>query len=144
MFLLDTNVVSEEMNRRPDPSVVAWMQRVELETAFLSVISLGEIERGIASLERRAGGPTRRSRELAEWLTLALLPRFEGRILHVTLPIARRWGRMLDEQAGKGLPPPWGDTMIAATAAQHGLTVATRNTADFQALGVPFLNPWEE
>lgn len=74
MFLLDTNVVSEEMNRRPDPSVVAWMRQVQLETAFFSVISLGEIERGIALLERRAGGPTGRSQVLAEWLTLAPLP----------------------------------------------------------------------
>lgn len=122
---------------------MAWMQGVELGAAFLSVLSVGEIERGIAQLERRAGGPTRRSRDLAQWFSLALLPRFEGHILDMTPPIAKLWGRMLDEQAGKGLPPPWGDTLLAATALHHGLTLVTRNTADFQALGVPLLNPWE-
>lgn len=143
MYLLDTNVISEEMNREPNSAALTWMRETPVELAFLSVISLGEIERGIAKLERRAGGSTRRSRELAAWLTLALLPRFRGRILDITPPIARRWGRMLDEQEGKGVPPQWGDTLIAATAAQNGFTVVTRNTADFRALGVPFFNPWE-
>lgn len=143
VYLLDTNVVSEETRAQPDPQIERWLRGISPDAIFLSVLTLGELERGVIRLERRSGGPTRRSRELREWMSLTLVPRFVGRILPIDAPIAAKWGLLLDMGEAVGRPAAPVDALLAATAAQHGLMVVTRNTADFQALGVPFLNPWE-
>ena len=137
MFLLDTNVVSELRKAgtgRAHPAVVAWAQAIEPATLFLPVIALLEIERGVLMAERRdpAQGAVLRA-----WLEGQVLPAFEGRILPVDAAVARRC-------AGLHAPDPKSDrdALIAATALVHGMTVATRNVADFTATGVRLLDPF--
>ncbi len=136
-------MVSEETRARPDPEIEPWLRSIPPHTIFLSVSTLGGLERGIIRLERRSGGPTRRSRDLRNWLSSTLAPRFAGRILPVSVPVASVWGLLLDLGEAAGHPAAPVDALLAATALHHRLTLVTRNTADFQALGVPFLNPWE-
>lgn len=135
MFVLDTNVVSEL--RRPekaDPKVAAWASSVPLASIFLSVITILEIELGALSVERRDGA---QGRILRSWIDGQILPRFEGRILSVDAATAQRCARL-------HVPDPRAerDALIAATALVHGMTIVTRNVADFQPMGVPVLNPW--
>jgi predicted nucleic acid-binding protein len=135
MFLLDTNVISEL--RRPekaDGNVVAWADTVDVASFFLSAITILEIELGTLLISRRdaAQGAILRS-----WIDEQILPRFEGRILPIDTTVAQRCARL-------HVPDPRAqrDALIAATALAHGLTVVTRNIADFKLLGVMLLNPW--
>lgn len=131
MILLDTVVVSEFRKARPAPRPVAWLREQREEDLFLSVITLGEIERGIS----RASDPEFRQR-LERWLE-DTVRRFADRLLDVTPAIARRWGRWSAEHGNASA-----DLMIAATADVHGLTVATRNVSDFERFGVRVVDPW--
>ena len=135
MFLLDTNVISEL--RRPDKAnraVVSWAGAIPAASVFLSAISILEIELGALLIARRdaAQGAVLRS-----WIDDQLLPRFEARILAVDTAVAQRCARL-------HVPDPRAerDALIAATAMVHGLTVVTRNVADFEPTGVALLNPW--
>lgn len=131
MILLDTMVLSELRKRRPHPKVVAWLREQPADQVFISVVSLGEIERGI---HRTA------DRTFAESLTLWLdeLMRFYAdRILPITPDIARRWGRLSAELGHEGA-----DLLIAATAASHRLTVVTRNLRHFKPTGVMLVDPF--
>ena len=131
MILIDTVVLSELRKRRPSAKVVAWMRGQPDSEVFISVVSVGEIEHGIAKTRDSAFAA-----ELARWLEDLL--RFYGdRILPVTPVIARRWGRLSAQLGHDGA-----DLLIAATAAAHGLTVATRNVRHFKPAGVPVLNPF--
>ena len=134
MLLLDTNVVSAV--RRPDrhPEVARWLAAQQSEALFLSVVTIGEIRRGITRQERR-DPPF--AHELTVWLT-QLLTQFGDRVLSFDLPEAQRWGR-LSAELGHDTP----DLMIAATALEHGLTVVTRNVKHFEATGVETFNPSE-
>jgi predicted nucleic acid-binding protein len=137
-FLLDTNIPSELTRQRPEPQVERWLDEANDEELFFSVISLGEILKGITILpasKHRAG--------LQEWLDSALRPWFEGRILPVTAPIAERWGVLSGECRLQGKQVKVADGLIAATALLHQLTIVTRNARDFAGLGVHILNPWE-
>jgi predicted nucleic acid-binding protein len=136
-FLLDTNVLSEVRRPSPDPRVLAWLDEVDEDRTFLSVVSIGEIARGVAQLE--AG---RRKTALQHWLDVELPGRFGNRLLPVDRATALTWGRLGAEsrRAGKGLPAM--DGWIAATAVRHGLTLVTRNTADFAGIEIALLNPW--
>ncbi len=136
-FLLDTNVVSELRKIRlgkADPHVVAWADSVDAGDLYLSVISIQELEIGILLLERRdpAQGALLRS-----WLNGHVLPAFAGRILDVDSAVALRAARLHVPD-----PRPVRDGLIAATALVHGMTVVTRNLADFDPSGVATLNPW--
>lgn len=138
MFLLDTNDVSELRKLtagRADPAVVAWNAQALQVASFLSVISLLELEIGVGRVERRDAA---HGAVLRRWLDKHVIPGFEDRILPVDAPVSRRC-------AALHVPDrrPEYDALIAATAAVHGLTVVTRNVADFAAMGVPLLNPWE-
>jgi predicted nucleic acid-binding protein len=136
-FLLDTNGPSELMNTRPEPRVGKWMFAQPETELFMSVVTIGELYKGFAlapSSKRRA--------ELERWFHHDLLPRFKGRILPVTFPIAKRWGVLEAQCKRKGIALKTADGMIAATALHHGLTIATRDV-DFAELGVTILNPWE-
>jgi len=134
LYLIDTVVLSELRRRQRDAGVVAWMAQQHQEDCYLSVVSLGEIERGIA--RKRASDP-RFAEDLAAWLDRLL--RLHGqRLLPVDLAIARRWGRL-----SAALGHDSADLVIAATALEHGLTVVTRNLRHFTPTGVATLNPWQ-
>lgn len=137
-YLLDTNVVSEARKppRRRDPRFDAWLQSVSVHDSYLSVIVVGEVTAGVLAVERR--DPTQGVR-LRAWLQDELLPGFIGRILPVTMAIADREAHLQVPD-----PKPKADALIAATALVHNLTVATRNTADFEATGANLVNPWDE
>jgi len=133
-YLLDTNVVSElRKGNRCDAAVREWFDALDEDEAYLSVLVIGEIERGIERIRKR---DPKSATRLRRWLS-NLVTTFEDRILPVTLPIARTWGQM-----GAPNPIPTIDGLLAATAHVHGLTVATRNVNHVQSLDIDCLNPF--
>ena len=138
-FLLDTNIPSELIRTRPEPRVEKWVFAQDEQSLHLSVVSIGELRRGLVVLP--AG---KRRSELERWFENDLVPRFQGRILPVTQSIADRWGVLDGECQLKGAPLNTADGMIAATAVEHDLTVVTRNVRDFAGLGVQIFNPWDD
>jgi len=137
MFILDTNVVSELRKAKAgkaDPNVTAWAAAAPLGGLYLSVITILELETGVLLVERRDAG---QGTILRAWLNDHVLPAFAERILPVDVAVARRC-------AGLHVPDPRSDrdALIAATALAHGMTVVTRNAADFKPTGVPIINPW--
>ena len=139
MYLLDTNVISELMKPQPDHHVVACVDARDNESLFLSAITIGELTRGVAKLP---SGARRTATEAI--INDALIPQFEPRILPVTHQVMVTWATLTItcERAGRTLPAI--DSMIAATALHHRLTLVTRNTRDFRDIGVPLIDPWEE
>lgn len=137
-FLLDTNIPSELTRPHPDPRVSRWLDDADDDQLYLSVISLGEILKGVTMLPE-----SKRRAELQRWLDETLRPWFQGRILAVNELIAERWGVLAGECQLKGRPLKLADGLIAATALEHDLTIATRNAKDFGGLGVAIFNPWE-
>lgn len=133
-YLVDTNVLSELRRKQPDARVVAWMEQRPAQALYLSVLTLGEIRKGIERLQGDA-----RQAALLDWLEVALPRFFWGRVLAVDARTADRWGRL---QGSAGRPLPAIDSLLAATALQHDLTLVTRNTADFEGMGVRLVNPW--
>lgn len=136
-ILLDTCVVSELIRPVPDATVVAWTGRTPQDNCFLSAITLGEVMEGIAGLpagKRRVG--------LEAWFE-GLIARYEPRIISVDPAIARRWGALAGELRRRATPTPMADGLIAATALVRGLSIATRNVADFSPFGVQIVNPWQ-
>lgn len=134
-YLLDTNVLSELRRKTPEPAVAAWMSQRPARSLFLSVLTLGEIRKGIDSLQ-----DIPKRQVLSDWLEADLPAYFQGRILPVDQSVCERWGRLL---ARAGRPLPTIDSLLAATAATHGLCMVTRNTRDFEGLGVDLFNPWQ-
>jgi tRNA(fMet)-specific endonuclease VapC len=136
-FLLDTNVPSELTRPKSDPQVEKWLDDADDEQLFFSVVSLGEIFKGLTILPEST-----RRQKLQQWLDETLRPWFGGRILPVSEPIAERWGILAGECQLKGRPIKVADGLIAATALEHGLTIVTRNVRDFSGLGMRVYNPW--
>ena len=137
MYLLDTNVVSELRKARAgkaDRHVAAWAGQVPVPQLFVSVINIQEIEIGVLLVERRDPG---KGKLLRTWLEAHLLPAFGDRILPVDTPVARRSAALHVPN-----PRPVRDALVAATGLVHGLTIVTRNVADFESTGVAVLNPW--
>jgi predicted nucleic acid-binding protein len=138
MFLLDTNVISElrkVTTPRMDPNVRAWAARVPESRLILSSICVFEVEKGVLQMERH--GRTQ-GWALRKWFSGHILPSFEGRILAYDAAIALCCAALYIRD-----PRSERDAMIAATASVHGMTVVTRNAADFEPMGVPLLNPWQ-
>ena len=136
-FLLDTNVVSELIRPKPEPKVAAWMEATEESLFRLSVLTLGEIRKGIDSLPDRP-----RRAALESWLNHDLLIRFAHRILDVDQDVADRWGRLAATAAATKQSLPVIDGLLAATAIHHNLTLVTRNAKDVAVTGVPVINLW--
>jgi toxin FitB len=137
-YLLDTNAVSEWVKPRPDPGFVRWLDEVDEDRTYLSVITLGELRKGA---ERLADG--RRRDRLDRWLTGDLPGRFGGRVLPVDAVVADEWGRLLARAGHAGSPVGGFDALIAATAKVHGLQIVTRNVRHFAATGVDVISPWQ-
>jgi len=137
-FLLDTNIISELVKSKPEPKVVEWIEATDEELLFLSVLTLGEIRKGIASLKDPA-----RQVKLEAWAVGALPVRFANRILSIDTSISERWG-VLTAQAKATINHtlPVIDGLLAATAQHHNLTFVTRNTNHVIGTGVPVFNPW--
>lgn len=137
-FLLDTCVVSELVSKRPDPSVVDWVDSVDPERVYLSVITLGEIQKGIEKLR-----DPRRREALESWLHDELLVRFRDRLAVLDAAISLQWGTLTGRLEAQGTPMPGVDSLIAATALHGRFVLVTRNESDFLRSGVQILNPWK-
>jgi toxin FitB len=138
-FLLDTCVISELVASQPNPTVVGWVDGVDEEKLFLSVITIGEIKRGIQKL----ADSTRRS-ALSMWLEDDLLLRFRGRILPIDIAVMLVWGLLVADLEKRGRPLPAIDSLIAATCLRAKLDLVTRNEGDFAHSGVTMINPWTQ
>ena len=138
MFVLDTNVVSELRKVRlgkADANVATWTESVDAADLFVSAITILELELGVLSIERTDAA---QGAMLRAWLEQHVLPEFSGRTLPVDTAVAQRCARLhVPDKRGER------DALIAATALVHGMTVVTRNVADFEPTGVKILNPWE-
>ena len=137
-YLLDTCLISELVKKEPNPGVVNWLDEQDEQTLFLSVLNLGELQKGISKLPEGT-----KKDELQAWIGLDLVERFTGRILDIDLDTALCWGRIQGEAEQEGLKLPVMDSLIAATATAHGLIVVTRNVRDMERCGVRVCNPWE-
>lgn len=134
-YLLDTNLISETVRKTPDAAVMAWLDSLESEQLFVSVLSLGEIRKGALAIADK-----RRRDKLLAWLQTTLPAWFEDRVLPVDAAVCDHWADLM-VQAGQPLPAI--DSLLAATAVRAGLVVATRNVRDFQRMKAPVVNPWE-
>jgi toxin FitB len=136
-FLLDTNCISELIRPEPDLRLLSWIEAADEDLLYLSVLTLGEIRKGITALPA-----SKRRVRLESWLQVELKSRFSERILPVNLEIADRWG-LLAAAAGKQAKPlAVIDGLLAATALHHNLTLVSRNISDFTNASVPLINPW--
>lgn len=133
-FLLDTNVVSETRKRTPDDAVMAWFNTTDANSLYLSVLTLGELAKGIA--RRRRTDPVAAD-SLAHWLT-GIETLFADRVIPIDTAVAQLWGEM-----NAAAPLPVIDSLLAATAQTHDLALVTRNVRDVERTGVRVVNPWE-
>jgi len=138
-YLLDTNVISELISKRPKKRVVEWLDRLDPNTIYLSVITIGEIRKGIEKLP-----PSKRRERIKEWLESDLLLRFQGRILEITKEVMLIWGELTGRLEREGRPITAIDSLVAAIALQGNYRLVTRNEHDFQYTGVTIINPWKE
>jgi predicted nucleic acid-binding protein len=137
-FLLDTNVISELIKPLPEANVTTWIERIDESLLYLSVLTLGEIRRGIAVLPQ-----SRRRATLEAWLDKELRARFEDRILAIDYEVADRWGLLTAVARSNGIVLPVIDGLLAATALEHNLTLVTRDTRQIPSMGAAVFNPWE-
>lgn len=137
-YLLDTNVLSELRRPEPDLRVVAWLDEIEEDRLYLSVITIAELARGIALMP--AG---RRQSDLADWLEIDLQLRFGARLVAIDAETAFVWGGLMADSKRTGRNLSVMDGWIAASAMRHDLSVATRNVRDFEGMGLDLFNPWD-
>lgn len=135
-YLVDTNVISELVSVKPNSNVITWFEKIPINAVFLSVLTLGEIRKGIEKVK-----DNKRKKKLLIWLEHELLEMFETRILPISPQVADRWGR-LQHQVIRTLPAI--DSLIAATALHHDMALVTRNIDDFSdCAGLEVINPWD-
>lgn len=137
-YLVDTNIPSELTRPKPEVRVAELLKKAGKERVYVSVLTLGEICKGIGELSPGAKRTT-----LQHWLDSVMRPWFADRVLPITAPIAERWGFFAAEGKLRGAPLAVVDGLLAATALEHNLTLVTRNVKDFTGRGVTLLNPWE-
>ena len=137
-YVLDTNVISELIARSPNQQVIDWLDRPDPDVVYLSVITIGELRKGIEKLV-----PSRRKDELTIWLEHDLLQRFAGHLIAITTEVMLVWGELTGRLEREGKPIAAIDSLIAASVLAGGYTLVTRNDADFQHAGVPIVNPWK-
>ena len=137
-YLLDTCLISELVKKEPNPAVLAWLDVQDEQSLFLSVLNLGELQKGVNKLVDGA-----KKDALDAWLRHDLVERFNNRILPVDQETALYWGRLQGGAEQKGEKLPVMDSLIAATAAVHSMLVVTRNTKDLERCGAQVCNPWE-
>ena len=135
-YLLDTNVICELVKPKPHASVVNWVNAAESSTLYISVLTLGEIRKGIVGIT-----DVKRHRKIATWLEKELPTYFEDRILMIDCKVADAWGQLQGDNKGHIFPAI--DGLIAATAIVHQLKLVTRNVKDFARTSVELINPWE-
>lgn len=136
-YILDTNVISELVAARPNPEVVNWIQSIDANQAFLSVIAIGELRKGIEKLP-----DSDQKGMLEHWLQDELLVRFQNQILSIDPETMLIWGQLVARLERMGRPISAIDSLLAATALQWQFTLVTRNTAHFEMTGVTLRNPW--
>ena len=137
-YLLDTNVISELVAKRPSRQVIRWIDSLDADSVYLSVITIGELRKGI---EKLPDSP--RKEALGAWLADDLLVRFGGRVLSLDVDVMLTWGALTGRMERAGRPLPAIDSLIAALAIHHNCNLVTRNEDDFQGTGVTVVNPWK-
>lgn len=136
-YLLDTCVISELVARKPSAHVLDWIDGIDPDSAYLSVITIGEIRKGIEKLP-----DSERKNTLHAWLVEDLMARFSGRVLPLDREVMLRWGRLMGILESEGKKMAAIDSLIAATALYHHCRLVTRNAADFKHTGLTIINPW--
>ncbi|MBL7161939.1 MAG: type II toxin-antitoxin system VapC family toxin [Anaerolineales bacterium] len=137
-YLLDTCVISELVAKQPNSQVVEWIDSLDNDLVYLSAITIGEITKGIEKLPQSS-----RKQTLNEWLKRNLLARFHGKILSLDTAVLIEWGSLTARLESSEQIMPAIDSLIAATALAHQMTLATRNVGDFEAANVKIINPWK-
>lgn len=136
-YLIDTCCISELVKNKPNPNVVKWFADRDELSMYLSVITFGELRKGIEKLPN-----SKKKKELNRWVKEDLNQRFKDRVLNITVEEVNKWGEILAAAEKNGRPLPTIDSLIAATALVHDLSVVTRNTQDMEGSGVEVINPW--
>ena len=137
-YLLDTNVISELVKKAPNRNVLSWIDECDETALFLSVITFGELQKGISKLRDKS-----RAEQLQKWVEQDLVKRFKGRILPIDLEVIITWGKVQGISEKNGTKLPVMDSLIAATAIAHHLTVVTRNVNDIERCQASVFNPWD-
>ena len=130
-------IVSEPARPKPNRGVLEWLEQVSIAELAVSVLTVGEIQRGISRMP--AG---KRKQALQEWLERGFAAQFEGRLLPIDADVAVKWGELMAEGDRIARPLPTIDGLLLATAAVHGMSIVTRNVGDFAERGVPLINPY--
>lgn len=136
-YILDTNVISELVAKQPNPHVLQWLDSLDPGGVYLSVITIGELRKGIEKLP-----PSARKQALERWLSEDLLLRFADRILSLDVEVMLTWGALTGRLEAKGVRLPAIDSLIAALALHHNCSLVTRNESDFDGAGITVVNPW--
>lgn len=137
-FLLDTCVLSEALSKIPDPKVLDFVDGLDPDDVYLSVITIGELFKGIEKLPK-----SRRRKELHEWFNNELLIQYDGKILPLDTRTLMTWGTLIARLESDGYTMPAVDSLIAATAITYELVLITRNIGDFERSGIEIINPWK-
>lgn len=144
-YLLDTCIISKlrKIKSRSDPKLESWIEKHSETQLYLSVITIGEIQSGIAKLDGKQPEEKRKRRILEDWLFASLIPRFQERILEIDSAVALTWGKIMGISRRNGNQLPAIDALLAATALTYQLIVVTENVRDFENSGAPCFNPYE-
>lgn len=136
-YLLDTCVISELTKPVPNSDVISWLNSIDADKLFISVITIGEIQKGLSKLS-----DIKKKKKLTEWLN-TLLDKYQDRLISIDLKVAEKWGFLLGNSEKKGVSISSIDGLLAATVYTHNLTLVTRNESDFIHVDIPVFNPWQ-